>query len=75
VALAPRASEALQRLPRIVQGSRLGVRELSHQRHPLSGLPKGCQANPELLDTKAAIENLLGSDEDGIASTFEDFNL
>jgi hypothetical protein len=37
--------------------------------------PKDANPNPELLDTKSALENLLGSDEDGLASTFEDFNL
>jgi hypothetical protein len=37
--------------------------------------PKDAKPNPERLQTKAAIEELLGDDEDGIAATFEDYKL
>lgn len=37
--------------------------------------PKGAMPDPERLQTKSALEELLGDDEDGLASTFEDYNL
>lgn len=39
------------------------------------GCPKDAKPNLERLHTKAALEKLLGEDQDGLASTFEDFNL
>lgn len=39
------------------------------------GCPKGATPDPERLQTKAALEELLAEDEDGLASTFEDYNL
>lgn len=37
--------------------------------------PKDAKPNPEQLHTKAAWEELLGEDEDGLASTFEEYRL
>jgi len=37
--------------------------------------PKGAEANLEHVLTKAAIEELLGDDEDALAATFEDHRL
>jgi len=37
--------------------------------------PKGAKPNEERVQTKAALENLLGDDEDGLAATFEDHRL
>lgn len=37
--------------------------------------PKDAKPNPERLQTKAALEQLLGDDEDGLAATFEDYRL
>src|SRR5690348_17242875 len=37
--------------------------------------PKVAKPNPERVATKAALEELLGDDEDGLASTFEDYRL
>lgn len=37
--------------------------------------PKGAQPDPERLRTKAALEQLLGGDDDGLAATFEDYRL
>ena len=37
--------------------------------------PKGAQPNPERVQTKAALEELLGDDEDGLAAMFEDYRL
>lgn len=37
--------------------------------------PKGATATKEQLQTKAALEQLFGDDEDGLAATFEDFRL
>lgn len=39
------------------------------------GCPKDAKPDPERLKTKAALEQLLGGDEDGLASTFEDYRL
>jgi hypothetical protein len=39
------------------------------------GCPKGAKPNPERVQTKAALEELLGGDEDGLAATFEDYRL
>lgn len=39
------------------------------------GCPKNAKPNPERVATKAALEQLLGSDEDGLAATFEDYRL
>ena|ERR1700722_16087836 len=36
---------------------------------------KGAQPNEEKVKTKAALEQLLGEDEDGLAATFEDYRL
>lgn len=36
---------------------------------------KHAKPNPERLETKAALEELLGDDEDGLAATFEDYRL
>jgi len=37
--------------------------------------PKGGKANEERLQTKSALEELFGDDEDGLAATFEDYRL
>ena len=37
--------------------------------------PDGVKANPSRLATKAALERLMGDDEDGLAATFDDYNL
>ena len=37
--------------------------------------PKDGKPNLERVQTKAALEELLGDDEDGLASTFEDYRL
>ena len=37
--------------------------------------PKKATPDPERLQTKAALEELLGDDEDGLAATFEDYKL
>jgi len=37
--------------------------------------PPGAQPNPDRKAIKAALEELMGSDEDGLASTFEDYRL
>ena len=37
--------------------------------------PDGAKADPERLATKAALEELMGDDEDGLAAKFEDHNL
>ncbi len=37
--------------------------------------PKDALPNPERVQTKAALEELLGDDEDGLAATFEDYRL
>ena len=37
--------------------------------------PKGADPNLERVETKAALEELLGGDEDGLAATFEDLRL
>ena len=39
------------------------------------GCPKGATPNPERVQTKAALEELMGGDEDGLAATFEDYHL
>ncbi len=35
--------------------------------------PKDAKPNPERIQTKAALENLLGGDEDALAATYEDW--
>ena len=37
--------------------------------------PKGAQINPDKAAAKAALAEILGDDEDGLAACFEDFNL
>ena len=37
--------------------------------------PKETKPNAERIQTKAALEALLGDDEDGLAATFEDYRL
>ena len=37
--------------------------------------PKGARPDPGRLATKAALEELLGDDEDGLAATYEDYRL
>ena len=37
--------------------------------------PDGAKPDPLRLQTKAALEELMGDDEDGLAATFEDYNL
>ena len=37
--------------------------------------PKAATPDPERVQTKAALEELLGDDEDGLAATFEDYRL
>lgn len=37
--------------------------------------PDGAKPDPDRLATKAALEELMGDDEDGLAATFEDHNL
>jgi hypothetical protein len=39
------------------------------------GCPRDAQPNPDRVQTKAALEELLGDDEDGLAATFEDYRL
>lgn len=39
------------------------------------GCPQDAKPDPERLQTKAALEQLLGEDEDGLAATFEDYHL
>lgn len=39
------------------------------------GCPKDAKSDVERLKTKAALEELLGDDEDGLAATFEDHQL
>ena len=39
------------------------------------GCPKGAKPDLERVHTKAALEELLGDDEDGLAATFEDYRL
>ena len=39
------------------------------------GCPKDAKPNLERLQTKAALEELLGGDEDGLATTYEDYRL
>ncbi len=39
------------------------------------GCVENAKANREKLETKAAIEKLLGDDEDGLAAAFEEFGL
>ena len=37
--------------------------------------PKDAQPNLGRMETKAALEELMGDDEDGLAATFEDYRL
>lgn len=37
--------------------------------------PPDAKPNPERVHTKAALEELMGGDEDGLAATFEDYRL
>lgn len=37
--------------------------------------PKNAKPNEDRVQTKAALEELLGDDEDGLATTFEDYHL
>ena len=37
--------------------------------------PDGAKPDPLRLQTKAALEELMGDDEDGLAATYEDYNL
>jgi hypothetical protein len=37
--------------------------------------PKDAKPNPDRLQTKAALEDLMGDDEDGLAATYEDYRL
>jgi hypothetical protein len=37
--------------------------------------PKDAKPDPERAATKAALEELLGDDEDGLAATYEDYRL
>lgn len=37
--------------------------------------PKGATPNPDRVQTKAALEQLLGDGEDALAATFEDYRL
>ena len=39
------------------------------------GCPKDASPNPERVQTKAALEELMGDDEDGLAAIFEDYRL
>jgi hypothetical protein len=39
------------------------------------GCPKEAKPNQERILTKAALEELMGDDEDGLAATFEDYRL
>jgi len=39
------------------------------------GCPKDAKPDLERVQTKAALEELMGDDEDGLAATFEDFRL
>jgi len=37
--------------------------------------PKDAKPAPDRLQTKAALEDLMGDDEDGLAATYEDYQL
>lgn len=37
--------------------------------------PKDAKPDPDRLQTKAALEDLMGDDEDGLAATYEDYQL
>ena len=37
--------------------------------------PQGATPDLERVETKAALEDLMGEDEDGLAATYEDYNL
>jgi hypothetical protein len=37
--------------------------------------PPGVLADPEIVALKAALEDVLGNDEDGLAATLEDYGL
>lgn len=37
--------------------------------------PPDARPNPDRVQTKAALEELFGEDEDGLAATFEDYHL
>ena len=37
--------------------------------------PKDAHLNPDRVHTKAALEELFGDDQDGLAATFEDYHL
>jgi hypothetical protein len=50
-----------------------GTRVINVIRCP--GCPPGAQADPETVAIKAALEEVLGDDEDGLAATYEDYNL
>ncbi|GDY23720.1 hypothetical protein LBMAG56_50670 [Verrucomicrobiota bacterium] len=39
------------------------------------GCPKNAKPNLERMQTKAALEDLMGDEEDGLAATFEDYRL
>ena len=39
------------------------------------GCPKDSKPNLDRVQTKAALEELMGDDEDGLAATFEDYRL
>ena len=54
-------------------GYEFGQRVINVVRCP--GCPKDAQPNAERAFTKAALEELLGDDEDGLAATFEDYRL
>jgi hypothetical protein len=68
--------ETVRAVSQGVSGFRLAVRPIGHQCGALSRLSEGRQtgyrASPYI---KAALEELLGGDEDGLASTFEEHGL
>ncbi|MGD0410151.1 MAG: hypothetical protein ABSC18_00480 [Verrucomicrobiota bacterium] len=84
-ALPPEEAEAWSALPRNQKlsehyrgafraaGWEFGGSVINVKRCP--ACPKDAKPNLEKVMTKAAIEELLGGDEDGLAATFEDYRL
>lgn len=54
-------------------GSEFGRTVINVTRCP--ACPEGSLPNPDRVQTKAALEELMGDDEDGLAATFEDYRL
>ena len=82
-ALSHKEAEAWRSLPRAVKlneryrkefraaGWEFGQGVINVIRCP--GCPKDAKPNLERVQTKTALEDLMGDDEDGLAATFEDY--